>query len=166
MFEQTVLGEKDVRVIVGYIEVVKAKEPSNGIPTAPVIMGSYIGWGSPVDRIEALKASSNFKIPENVFNERDVVEDIKDPSTPIQPETYQFIMGYTSRVERIGSPLDDGGAVKEVIEVFTEEGYIDFLKNRRDILSKQANDEFHTECSILDEGVVNYLKDSHTSIGI
>lgn len=166
MFEQQVLGEMDVRVIVGYLEVVKAKEPINGIPTAPVILGSYVGWGSPVDRIEALKVSKSFKIPENVFNERDVVEDIKDPSTPIQPETYQFIMGYTSRVERIAETLEEEVLVKEVIEVFTKEGYIDFLMRRRDILKKQAEDEFRTACNNLEAGMVNYLKSPDTSITI
>lgn len=157
MFEQQVLGEKDIRVIVGYLEVLSAKDPSKATPTAPVILGTYVGWGSPVDKIGALKESKSFKIPSEVFNEMDVVESIKDPSTPIQPETYQFIMGYTSLVERVAETLEDGGVVKEVIEVFTKEGYFDFLMKRRDILRMQADEEYRKECSGIEEGLNNFL---------
>jgi len=150
--------DKGAKVLVRYLKVDVDLELYKADQTAPVIEAVYMAHGNPSDRIAFLKAVGKGDIPDLVVNEMDIVEAIKSPLTSIEPDTYQFIMGYTNSLEEVVEEKADGVSVRDVCEVFTQSEYLDFLNLRRYILRSQADSDFSKRSEEFTNASISYVE--------
>lgn len=137
--------KSELKVLVKYQEVLVGMEFNPEV--APVITDVTLAKGNPSDRIAFLKSVGVGDIPDLVFDEMDIVEVIKIPSTSVEPLTYQFVMGY---IDRLAEPVGKDGLghdILEVCEVLSKDDYLEILAKRYKILTEELQ--------------VNHAKDVH-----